>query len=412
MSQRPSVSIVLATYNRRAVVERTLDALESCGLARRDYEVIVVDNASNDGTAEALRSRPGVVVYALDKNLGSCAKAAGVQWARGSIVLFLDDDSFPRPGCLERMLLRFEADPALGAAGFTVHLPDGSQECSALPHVFVGCGVGLRLCALDEVGGLDRSFFMQAEEYDLSFRLLQAGWKVEIFADLQVEHLKSPQARRSERTTLCDVRNNLLVVARYLPQPHAHIYRADWLHRYRWLAQRAGHAAAFKRGVTAAQWQARADRWRYRQWRLSADVLEQVFCWQRVEQRMRILASCGVRRIVLADVGKNIYAFSRGAEAAGLEIVAVADDTLAAPGRTYRGLSIVTTSEALTLDADAFVVSNTSYVHAEQRRNDLSGRTRRPVYRWFEPPPWTAAPRAEAAVRPGAVSEPAAVSGL
>ena len=48
-----------------------------------------------------------------------------------------------------------------------------------------------------EVGGLDRTFFMQAEEYDLSFRLLAAGGKVEIFGDLAVDHWKTPQARRS-----------------------------------------------------------------------------------------------------------------------------------------------------------------------------------------------------------------------
>ncbi len=394
MSGRPYVSVVLATHNRRDVVLRTLDALESCGLERRDYEVIVVDNASSDGTVEALRSRPGVIVHRLGRNLGSCAKAAGVQRAGGSIILFLDDDSFPRPGCLDRLLLRFETDPTLGAAGFTVHLPDGSQECSALPHVFVGCGVGLRAGALDEVGGLDHSFFMQAEEYDLSFRLLQAGWKVEIFADLQVDHLKSPQARRSERTTFHDVRNNLLLVARYLPQPYAHVYRADWLHRYRWLARQAGHAAAFKRGVSEAQWHARADRRRYRRWRLSADVLERVFCWSSIEQRMRGLAARGLRRVVLADVGKNIYAFKRGAEAAELEVPAIADDLLAAADRTYRGIPVVTVDEALALDAEAYVVSNTSYAHAERRWRALSGRTSRPVYNWFEPPTQTAVPEA------------------
>ena len=147
------------------------------------------------------------------------------------------------------MCAHFEADPRLGAAGFTVHLPDGSQECSALPHVFVGCGVGLRASALQEVGGLDLSFFMQAEEYDLSWRLLQADWKVKIFEDLQVDHLKSPLARRSERTTFYDIRNNLRIIARYLPQPFADIYLEDWLQRYAWIAESAGHTDAFERGL-------------------------------------------------------------------------------------------------------------------------------------------------------------------
>lgn len=386
MSRYPQVSIVLATHNRREVVLHTLDQLESRGLERRRYEIIVVDNASTDGTAEALRGRAGVTVRRLARNLGSCAKAVGVRQAAGGVILLLDDDSFPRPGCIERLLRRFASDPNLAAAGFTVHLPDGSQECAALPHVFVGCGVGLRRRALEEVGGLDRSFFMQAEEYDLSFRLLQAGWGVEVFADLQVDHLKSPQARRSERTTFYDVCNNLRVIARYLPQPLAEIYREDWLQRYGWYAERDGYAAAFERGVSAGRRWARVDRWTHLHWRLAPDVLEQVFCWSAIEQRMGGLAAQGVRRIVLADLGKNVYAFKRGAEAAGLEVLAIADDLLATRHRHYRGIPLVTTEAALALRADAWVISNTSYAHADRRRSDLSGRTSRPVCNWFGPP--------------------------
>ena len=61
------------------------------------------------------------------------------------------------------MIEHFEADPRLGAAGFTVHLPDGRLEGGALPGVFLGCGVGFRAEALRGAGGLDPSLFMQAE---------------------------------------------------------------------------------------------------------------------------------------------------------------------------------------------------------------------------------------------------------
>lgn len=409
MSRRPDVSVVLATHNRRDVVAGTLDQLERCGLPRRRLEVIAVDNASTDGTADMLGRRPGVTVRRLDRNLGSCAKALGVEQARGSIVLFLDDDSFPRSGSVERMLGHFEADAALAAVGFTVHLPDGSQECAALPHVFVGCGVGLRTRALHEVGGLDPTFFMQAEEYDLSFRLLQAGWKVEVLADLQVDHLKSPQARRSERTTFYDVCNNLRVIARYLPEPQATIYREDWLQRYGWFAEQMGHTEAFERGLSDGRRRGRAEREEYRRWRLSPGVLEQVFCWTAVEQRMQSLASQGVRRVVLVDLGKDVYAFKRGAEAAGLEILALAEDSLAAAGRTYRDIRLVTTAEALRLGADAFVVSNTSYVHAGRRWRNLAGRTSSPVHSWFGPPTQTTASGWDAAV---AAACPAAAAGI
>jgi GT2 family glycosyltransferase len=396
MSARPFLSIVLATYNRRDVVLDTLARLRQCELEPYQYEVIIVDNASTDGTFEALRNCPGVTVRALDRNLGSCAKAVGARHARGEVILFLDDDSFPRPGCLDRMLRRFATDPTLGAAGFTVHLPDGSQECSALPHVFVGCGVGLRARALNEVGGLDRSFFMQAEEYDLSFRLLQAGWRVEIFADLEVNHLKSPQARRSRRTTFHDVCNNLRVIARYLPEAYADIYREDWLLRYRWFAEKAGHITAYERGVSVGRQRAQGDQWARRRWRLSPDVLEEVLSWSAIERRMQELAAEGQHRIVLADFGKNVYAFKRGADRAGLEVLAIADDFFAGAARTYRGIPLVTTDAALALNPQAIVVSNTSYVHAERRRKELTGRTPTPVLSWFPRPIQTAVPDPDA----------------
>ena len=95
--RHPQVSFVLATHNRREVVTETLARLASCGLDRSDYEVVVVDNASDDGTPEAVAAQSDIVIR-LPRNAGSCAKAHGVERARGRFIVFLDDDSFPRPG--------------------------------------------------------------------------------------------------------------------------------------------------------------------------------------------------------------------------------------------------------------------------------------------------------------------------
>ena len=396
----PALSVIIASYNRRDVVLQTLDRLRARTNRMTDVEVIVVDNNSTDGTCNALRARGDVNVIALAENLGSCAKAIGVDAARAPILLFLDDDSYPRPGCIESMLELFERQPDLAAAGFTVHLPDGSQECSALPHVFVGCGVGLRAAAAREVGGLDRSFFMQAEEYDLAFRLLAAGWGVEVFSALQADHLKTPHARRVARTTYYDVRNNLRVVARYLPDEYAAVYREDWLLRYRWLAERldraartdhAGpsvgddaddHLAAYERGAADGRQLAEIERPQFRNRRLAAAQLEAVFQWNEIEIRLLRLAEEGVRRVALADFGKNVYAFVHGTRRAGLQIAAIADDTWAAPGRTYRGVPIVPSAEALGGCPDAIVISNTSYVHAQRRVESLFGKTTLPICAW------------------------------
>ena len=382
MTRLPLISIVLATHNRKDVVTRVIANVHECGLPRHQYELIVVDNASTDGTSEAVAARVDSIIQ-LRKSLGSCAKAVGVDQAQGEYLVLLDDDSYPRPGSLARMVEHFEADSALAAAGFTVHLPDGRQECGALPGVFVGCGVGLRAAAFRAVGGLDRRFFMQAEEYDLCFRLVHAGWRIAVFHDLHVEHLKSPESRRAERTTYLDTRNNLLVAARYLSGYFWRIYADDWTQRYRWLAERDGHMPAFWRGLRAARMRARLDRFRFRRHRLGADAFEFFFRVRELEERMVALRREGVGRILFADLGKNVYAFHHAARRAGIAIAAIADDRFAAPGRMYRGTPILPAQQALQARFDAAVVSNAAPVHAGVTKARIEVCCKQPVFAWY-----------------------------
>jgi hypothetical protein len=102
---------------------------------------------------------------------------------------------------------------------------------------------------------------------------------------------------------------------------------------------------------------------------------------------MAALKSAGVRRVVLADWGKNIYAFYRAARQVGVEVLAVADDLCAAaPALRYRDVPLTTSSVARAVPADAWVISNTSYVHAAQRAAFLATQVAVPVHNWFPPP--------------------------
>lgn len=384
MGSTPSVAFVLATMNRREVVLATLARLHEPDRVPGDCEIVVCVNPSNDGTVEAIRGRfPGVRVLELDRNLGSCAKAVGVGQTDSEYVVFLDDDSYPRPGTIAGMLEKFEADGRLGAAAFMVYLPDGRRECSALPDVFVGCGVGFRRAALDAVGGLDGSFFMQAEEYDLSFRLVAGGWTIKTFTDLAVDHLKTPTARLSGRTVYYDTRNNLIVAARYLPSPFDNIYRRDWLQRYDWIAEANNHGVDYLRGMQAGLRRWKRERASFTRWRLSPETLEKLFHNEYIAAKMRELAGMGARRIILADLGKNIYPFVQGTRSAGLKVLCIADDRFARLGRKYRGTPIIPVAKALNLKPDAIVISNGSPVHAEARHEALTKATGIPIHRWF-----------------------------
>src|SRR5687767_10520280 len=126
------VSFIISTHNRRDVTLDTLAHVRRCGLLSDAFEVFVVDNASTDGTALAIkRAFPTVRLIRLKRNQGSCAKNLALKDARGRFIVFLDDDSHPMPGSVTRMIRKFETQPRLGAAVFTVTLPDGSRECSA-----------------------------------------------------------------------------------------------------------------------------------------------------------------------------------------------------------------------------------------------------------------------------------------
>lgn len=392
----PRITIIMATHNRRDVVMGTLSRLERIASDPPGSEVIVIDNASADGTAAAIRDRfPCVSVIARTDNRGSCAKSFGVKRARGEFTVFLDDDSWPDAASMDRMIRRFESEPSLAAAGFTVHLPDGRRECAALPDVFVGCGVGLRTDALRDVGGLDPGLFMQAEEYDLAFRLVGAGWRIRTFGDLHVAHQKTTHARISARTMYYDTRNNLMLADRHLPDPYRPVYLQDWRQRYGWLAESNGHRRAHWRGRWAATVRRPSERIRFAGKRLSPDALESLFRWREVNARMARLFDDGVRRMVLADLGKNIYPFHRAAMKTGLSILAIADDQFYQPRRTYRGTPLIPTAEIASLRPDAIVIANMAPVHAAATQRRLTPLLDRPIHLWFDEPPTTVPPQFE-----------------
>ena len=381
MPSATHLSIVIATHNRRDVIVRTLGRLVELGDELAGSETIVVDNASTDGTADAITERfARVRLVRLNHNAGSCGKAFGTERAVGDTILFLDDDSYPHPGSVRRMLARFNTDNGLGAAGFCVHLSDGGAECSALPGVFVGCGVGLRAEAYHACGGLDGDLFMQAEEYDLCFRLAAHGWRTAVFDDLHVHHDKTPRSRSAPIRAYRDTLNNLLVAVRYIPAARLAQVFDDWALRYRWHYADPVCAAEVDRAVIDGRARRRRDRAAYATARLSALSFERYFGYGRIATAMQQLRCDGVRRVLLAGLGKNVYPFVAGARQAGLAIMAIADGRYAAAGRCYRGIAIVDDRSAGQMAADAVVVSDTSRVHGCRRALAWRSRTTLPVY--------------------------------
>ena len=219
------VTVVIATRGRRDELCRTLSRL---AVLPERPPVIVVDNASDDGTARAVRERyPAVTVVDMPRNLGAAARNEGVRRARTPFVALTDDDSWWEPGSLRRAAGLLRAHPRLGliAASIVVE-PSGQPDpvnavmaASPLardglpgPRVlgFLACGAVARRDAFLDAGGFSRLLFIGGEEELLAYDLAARGWDAAYVPDVVARHHPSATRDTAGRRTF-EARNHALI---------------------------------------------------------------------------------------------------------------------------------------------------------------------------------------------------------
>lgn len=377
------LSIVIVTHNRRDALLRTIGVLAANPHIRAgEHEILIVDNGSTDNTAhDALRAHPAARVIRRPTNEGVSARNHAFVHARGEYVALIDDDSYPLGDAIERSLAHMDANPRVGAVVGRVELPDGNCEASALPTVAINCAVCIRKKVIDLVGGFPREFFRQAEEYDLSFRIWRAGYRVERFEDLVYRHEKVVGNRWPAWIHRLDIRNNLILLERYLPADLRREYRRDWVLRYRAMARHAGHSFAALQGrVQGLSWKFR-EAWRGRQ-TLDEDTIENIFGLRQQADAVAAWASHhNIKRVALADFGKNTYATYRACVRADLEIVALGDANPAFRGLRYRGIPIVERSPMV----DGIVLTNINPAQIHRRLDTINAAFGGPVLSLWAP---------------------------
>lgn len=352
------LSVIIVTHNRRGALWRTLDQLaHHAHLPHDSMEVIVIDNGCTDDTSEMVRARSDLPLWLIrrERNEGVSARNYGFAQAHGEYLLLIDDDSYPLDDAVERSLARLDQSPNTAAVVGRVELRNGKAEASALPGVIANGAVCLRKRVIDEVGGLPREFFRQAEEYDLSFRIWNAGYVIERYEDLRYFHDKAPGNREIRHIHRFDLRNNLILIERFLPRKYRAAYRRDWIQRYSAFA-RNDHCggAAYRARIDGLAWRTK-EKIRGRQ-ELSERAFESLFQHQRQENLIEAWASeHHIRQVMIADFSKNIYATWRGCRASGLEITGLFDRHIAFAGMKYRGIPIVDSPDAYT---EGIVLSN------------------------------------------------------
>lgn len=212
------LSIVIVSYNTKDYLDRCLQSVYSdCP----DCEVIVVDNASGDGSVTMMRGKyPKTKLIASKINLGfGKANNLGAKAAKGEIVFFLNSDTIVNKGSLKKMVRFFQDKPNAGIVGPKVLLEDGGVQpfsfgddptlISLILEKFnhrkpqartkrvdwvTGAALAIRRELFEKIGGFDENIFMYFEDSDLCIRARKTGAQIYLFTGSSIIHFGGKSA--------------------------------------------------------------------------------------------------------------------------------------------------------------------------------------------------------------------------
>jgi len=235
---RLDLRICIVNYNTRELLRACLESIEA-NPPPGDYEVVVVDNASRDGSVEMVREGfPRVRLIASEDNLGYAAgNNLGLADSDARYDLILNSDIEVHEGCFERLIRFMDAHPDAGMCGARLILPDGCIQSSAGPDLTLRqflaqqllldrAGMGwishgasrvdvtsadvptqvqfltgaCMLCrreAVDQVGPMDEGYWMYCEDTDWCRRFRERGWKLHYVPDATMLHVLGGSSREA-----------------------------------------------------------------------------------------------------------------------------------------------------------------------------------------------------------------------
>jgi GT2 family glycosyltransferase len=216
------VSIIVVNWNGERFLKDCLGALSNQSYT--NYEIILVDNGSADNSVRFTREKfPAVKVVALSENEGfTGGNTAGLAIAHGAFLALVNNDARPDQTWLENLIQPMLRDRTIGicasklifentqtvnsagdglttaGVGFNRGLGGNALDFNLPELVFGACGAAVlyRRSMLDEIGFLDRDFFLYDEDTDLNFRAQLAGWKCSYVPSAIVHHVANATAKR------------------------------------------------------------------------------------------------------------------------------------------------------------------------------------------------------------------------
>ncbi|MDI6766945.1 MAG: glycosyltransferase [Bacteroidota bacterium] len=233
-------SVIIINYNVRAFLENCLLSVHRACESIQS-EIIVVDNASDDGSAEMVKQKfPHVKLIVNENNIGfAAANNQALKEAKGEYILLLNPDTILQEDTIRVMVNFFNKSPDVGLAGCKILNPDGTLQLAcrrSFPTPWIaftkitglnvvfpkskifgkynlaylspdetyevdavsGSFMFVRRDVYGQVGGLDEQFFMYGEDLDWCFRIKNHGWKIYYVHSTQVIHFKGESVRRSD----------------------------------------------------------------------------------------------------------------------------------------------------------------------------------------------------------------------
>jgi GT2 family glycosyltransferase len=236
---KPIISVIIVNYNVRDFLSQAITALQRALKGIRS-EIIVVDNASIDGSVELVKKKfRSVKLITSNKNLGFAkANNLGLKISSGKYVLLLNPDTVVQENTIRVMLSFFDEHHETGLAGCKIIDPDGSFQLgcrrsfpspwvsfckiSGLSALFPksrlfgkynltyldadkgyqvdaisGSFMMFRRQVFEQIGGLDEDFFMYGEDLDFCYRVQTQGWKINYVPETTIIHYRGQSTRRS-----------------------------------------------------------------------------------------------------------------------------------------------------------------------------------------------------------------------
>jgi GT2 family glycosyltransferase len=265
------VSIIIVTHNRKNDLRDAITSVRA--QTYQGIEIIVVDNGSTDGTMDLLRNEfQTITAIALPRNTGPCvARNVGISNAAGEILFFLDDDATLHTDAITRIVRRFSREPELAVivsqikgpsytpAGepFRAHAAAPVAKESYLPELGSEGATAIRREALRYAGPWSEHLFQCSEGRDLSYRILDGGYRILHFPEAVAYHRRSPLGKESrrriaQRKAYLTIRNELWIAWTYLPARRAALETAIKLVYYPLASIRQGTLFPCMRGIIAA----------------------------------------------------------------------------------------------------------------------------------------------------------------